>query len=206
MAEELNKQFIDEQGGQAIVEGVKTLVGKKVAGFFDSVSYDKGQKKIIFKNGETQKGEIDASDFIKDGMVDNVEITTGDSSGSNSGKQVLKVTFNTEAGKDAIEIPLEGIFNADNYMTKEQVTQALGGKVDSATYNAEKDSFETKQNASQTYQLKSGMGDYLRKDEVEDELEDYVKDEDLAETLSGYVKAEELKAVPTATIQGWFED
>lgn len=62
-----------------------------------SIAYDSTNKKIqlVGANGGATT-EIDATAFIKDGMVSNVEIK-GDN---------LVITFNTDAGEDAIEVPI----------------------------------------------------------------------------------------------------
>ena len=88
-----------------------------VDNYFDDVEYDSSTKRINFKHGSTIKDYIDATDFIKDGMVDEVKISTP-TAGTNSGVTCLVVTFNTDAGKEDIEIPLSQIFNANNYYTK----------------------------------------------------------------------------------------
>ena len=88
-----------------------------VDNYFDDVEYDSNTKRINFKHGSTVKDYIDATDFIKDGMVDEVKISTP-TAGTNSGVTCLVVTFNTDAGKEDIEIPLSQIFNANNYYTK----------------------------------------------------------------------------------------
>ena len=93
--------------------------------FFDAAAYDSKTKKINFYHGNTIKAQIDASSFIKDGMVDNVAI-----SGSN-----LVITFNTESGKEPISIPLSSIFDPSNYFTKSEIDSALSGKVDNSTFN-----------------------------------------------------------------------
>lgn len=74
---------------------------------------------IVFKDaGGNVIDHINADDFIKDGMVDNVQI-----SGSS-----LVITFNTDSGKSPISIPLVNIFNPDNYYNKTQVDNLLAGK------------------------------------------------------------------------------
>ena len=93
--------------------------------FFDAAAYDSQTKKINFYHGNTIKAQIDASSFIKDGMVDNVAI-----SGSN-----LVITFNTDSGKEPISIPLSSIFDPSNYFTKSEIDSALSGKVDNSTFN-----------------------------------------------------------------------
>ena len=93
--------------------------------FFDAAAYDSQTKKINFYHGNTIKAQIDATSFIKDGMVDNVAI-----SGSN-----LVITFNTDSSKEPISIPLSSIFNPSNYFTKSEIDSALSGKVDNSTFN-----------------------------------------------------------------------
>ena len=74
-------------------------------------AYDERSKEIIFYDSSDNGNvlfRIDATDFIKDGMVSNVEILNGN----------LVITFNTDAGKEPITIPLTDIFNPNNYYTK----------------------------------------------------------------------------------------
>ena len=103
----------------------KDYISDLTGDFFDAASYDSQTKKINFYHGNTIKANIDASSFIKDGMVDNVAI-----SGSN-----LVITFNTESGKEPISIPLSSIFDPSNYFTKSEIDSALSGKVDNSTFN-----------------------------------------------------------------------
>lgn len=102
---------------------VATQIANGTANFFDGAVYDSNTKRINFYHGSTSdsgniKAFIDASAFVKDGMVSNVEITGGN----------LVITFNTDAGKEAISIALTDIFNPANYYTKNEVDTALGGK------------------------------------------------------------------------------
>lgn len=103
----------------SVSDGVASITASipNVSEYFDEVEYDSQTKRINFKHGNTIKKYIDATDFIKDGMVDDVEIATPES-GDNSGVLCLVVTFNTDAGKEDIEIPISSIFNANNYYTK----------------------------------------------------------------------------------------
>ena len=74
-----------------------------------SGTYDSNSKKILLKNkANTTLAEIDATAFIKDGMVSQVEVSNGN----------LVITFNTDAGKNPISVPISDIFNANNYYTK----------------------------------------------------------------------------------------
>lgn len=94
-----------------------------LSGYFNGVDYKKSEKKVYFKNGESNVASLDVSDFMLDKAVDDVELTTG--SGDNTDKQVLKITWNTDAGSKTVEIPLEKIFNPSNYYTKTQVDDEL---------------------------------------------------------------------------------
>ena len=86
----------------------------------DSASYDSANHQILFKNGTTTLFSLDAAAFVKDGMVDDVEISGGN----------LVITFNTDAGKQAISIPLTDIFDPANYYDKDDVDGLLGDKAD----------------------------------------------------------------------------
>ena len=69
-----------------------------VNSFFDGADYDSTNKRINFYNGQTVVDYVDATAFIKDGMLNNVEVVTV------SGEAYLRFTFNTDAGKEAIDV------------------------------------------------------------------------------------------------------
>ena len=96
--------------------------------------YNSSTKKITFKNAsntELPNMEIDASAFIKDGMVNDVVIQN----------ENLVVSFNTDAGKEDISIPLSSIFDPSNYYTKTQtdtqISNAIGALGEAAGYNVD---------------------------------------------------------------------
>jgi hypothetical protein len=107
---------------KAIVDGVTTaLAGKAdVDDVIDGASYDSTNHLILFKNGTTTLFSLDAAAFVKDGMVDTVTITGGN----------LVITFNTDAGKQAISIPITDIFDPTNYYDKDDVDGLLADKAD----------------------------------------------------------------------------
>ena len=89
-------------------------------GKISNAQYNKTDKKIYFYSGattETPVSNIDATDFIKDGMVSNVEIKDVTNSGS-----CLVITFNADAGKQDINIPISTIFNPANYYQKSETS------------------------------------------------------------------------------------
>lgn len=106
------------------IESEFTAHKPDLSGYFNGVDYKKAEKKVYFKNGESNVASLDVTDFMLDKAVDDVEITNG--SGDNTGKQVLKITWNTDAGSKTVEIPLEKIFNPSNYYTKSEVDTEFG--------------------------------------------------------------------------------
>ena len=85
-----------------------------LSSYADGAEYDSTNHLIYLKHGNTRlSSPINASDFIKDGMVDTVEVTEGN----------LVITFNTDSGKEDIEIPLSDIFDPSLYYTKEEIDE-----------------------------------------------------------------------------------
>ena len=82
-----------------------------VSGYVDAADYNSVSKNIELKHGSTVVATVDATAFIKDGMVSDVTITNN----------ILIITFNTDSGKEPIEIPLTDIFNPSNYYTKTEI-------------------------------------------------------------------------------------
>ena len=95
--------------------------GGDVSGLFANASYDSETKRINFyDNGGNIVSFIDATDFIKDGMVSNVAISEGN----------IVITFNTDAGQEPISIALTDIINLENYYNKTEVDGKLALKAD----------------------------------------------------------------------------
>ena len=71
------------------------------------LTYDSTHKAIKLTGiGGSEIASIDASEFIKDGMVDNVEFTEA--------TKILTITFNTASGKEAIDVDLSALVDAYN--------------------------------------------------------------------------------------------
>ena len=116
----------------------KQEVNDLTSNFFDNVKYDSDSKKINFTNGVDVIATIDATGFIKDGMVSNVAISEGN----------LVITFNTDAGKEPISIALTDIFNPANYYDK----TAMDGKLaDYPTISTMNTALGQKANATDIY-------------------------------------------------------
>lgn len=127
-----------------------------------SAEYVSANHIINFKNiNGAVISSIDAAPFIKDGMVDNVAIVNGN----------LVITFNTDAGKQAISIPLTAIFDPANYYNKSEIDasqaaqdakiNAISGEIitiQDEIDDIDIDNYYTKAESDGKYQLK---GDYV---------------------------------------------
>lgn len=102
-----------------------------ISDLFNGAEYDTQTKRINFKHGNTVLAYIDATAFIKDGMVSNVEVKNVTISGESV--LCLVITFNTDAGKEPINIPISSIFDASNYYTKTEADNTFVKPADLAT-------------------------------------------------------------------------
>lgn len=123
-------QTVSEAGYQTSGD-VQTLT----ADLFGAVEYDSNTKRINFYHQSTTGtvlAYVDATDFIKDGFLESVEIKDVEISGETV--TCLVFTWNTAAGVEETDIPIADIFDADNYWTTAQtqsaITQAVSGKQD----------------------------------------------------------------------------
>ena len=81
-----------------------------------SLFYDSKTKQIELRNtSDAVISSIDATAFIKDGMLDSVTVSGGN----------LNFVFNTDAGKETISIPLSEFFDASAYYTKAEIDTTL---------------------------------------------------------------------------------
>jgi len=93
--------------------GATAVQPSQIARFVDDAEYkaqygEQNKPAILFKHGTNVIVALDATPFVRDGMVSSVEIEDGK----------LVITFNTDAGQEPIEIPLTDIFDPANYYDK----------------------------------------------------------------------------------------
>ena len=95
-----------------------------------SLAYDSNTKRLELKNTSKEViSSIDATVFVKDGMLDSVTVSGGN----------LNFVFNTDAGKETISIPLSDFFDASQYYTREQIDGSFLNKV---SYNSNTNSLD----------------------------------------------------------------
>ena len=92
------------------VDGVKTTLN-----LANRIEWDSNAKTLKLYSGNHLLGSVDGASWVKDGMVESAAIV-----GNN-----LEITFNTDAGKEKITVPLTDIFNPDNYYDKATIDRKL---------------------------------------------------------------------------------
>lgn len=91
--------------GVAASDKILTLGADKLISAAVSMSYDEETKAIkLYGKDNTELGSVDATPFIKDGMLDNVEY--------NPDNNTLTFTWNTESGSKTDEVILSDIIEA----------------------------------------------------------------------------------------------
>ena len=100
------------------------------------VEYDSTNKKIkLVAGADASKMEIDATDFIKDGMIESVELVQQDAQGNKG--QFLKLTWNDD-GKDVTYVPVGELVDVYTGSTGSEVNVAISNtNVVSASLNSD---------------------------------------------------------------------
>jgi hypothetical protein len=113
------EEALDEKIDGAVsglVDAIDAEIDDRKAEAVASAAYDSSAKTINFFNANgVSISSIDATDFVKDGMIDDVKIENGK----------LVIVFNTDSGKETIEIPLTDIFDPSNYYTKDEIDEKV---------------------------------------------------------------------------------
>ena len=94
------------------VDGIKTTLN-----LANRIEWDSTGKKLKLYSGNHLLGSVDGASWVKDGMVESAAIV-----GNN-----LEITFNTDAGKEKISVPLTDIFDPSNYYDKATIDSKLEG-------------------------------------------------------------------------------
>ena len=114
-----------------VAEGDKVLgLSEKKLSSTLNLKYDSTAKKIkLLGINNAVIAEIDATDFIKDGMVNKVEF--------NPTSKILTITFNTDSGKQAIQVDLSSL--VDTYTAGKGI--AIDGNVISVKRDTNSEGF-----------------------------------------------------------------
>ena len=122
--------------GNTLTNEMNDAIGSGGGGSVDtsnlgaSLAYDSSAMQLELRNTNGEViSSIDATAFIKDGMLDSVTVSGGN----------LNFVFNTDAGKETISIPLSEFFDASAYYTKAQID---GTFLNQVAYNANTNSLD----------------------------------------------------------------
>lgn len=137
-----------------------------------SAEYDENDKAINFYNANDEIIDtIDATVFIKDGMIESVELV------ELSGDTYLRITWNTDAGSQVTDLNIGDIFNADNYYTKAEVDdfvadldediEGLDDKIDNAVSSLTTAITAEETRATSVEALKADANTVYTKEEVD---------------------------------------
>lgn len=94
------------------VDGTKTVLN-----LANKIEWDSNAKSLKLYSGSHLLGSVDGTSWVKDGMVESVAIVANN----------LEITFNTDAGKEKISVPLTDVFNPDNYYDKAAIDKKFEG-------------------------------------------------------------------------------
>ena len=137
-----------------------------IADFFDGAEYTDGtdtfagKKVIAFKHGSTVKVQVDATDFIKDGMLTSAEIKNVTIEGESV--KCLVLTFNTDSGQSDINIPIADIFDADNYVAKSEVDTIVATSIENAVSSQTPSQAQTALNKAISDAVAKAISDALK--------------------------------------------
>ena len=121
-----------------------------------SLAYDSNTKKIELRNADGKTlSEIDATAFVKDGMLDLVTLTDG----------ILYFVFNTDAGKETISVPLSDLFDASQYYTKSEINRNYYTKKEIEGNYYSKTEVDNKGYCTEA-EVNTKLGDYCTRDEI----------------------------------------
>lgn len=88
------------------VDGTKTVLN-----LANKLEWDSNAKSLKLYSGNHLLATVDGTTWVKDGMVESAAIVANN----------LEITFNTDAGKEKISVPLTDVFNPDNYYNKTEI-------------------------------------------------------------------------------------
>lgn len=134
--------FITTPIWKALGEETDRAVGAETAlkrNTFANAEYVASEKMIYLSNGFGEViDSIDCTDFVIDGMVENVTLNGN----------ILTITFNTDAGKQNIDIDLTEFINPQNYYTKTETDNIVNSSFTSAVTYVDSEVLSARTDAS----------------------------------------------------------
>ena len=134
--------FITTPIWKALGEETDRAIGAETAlkrNSFADAEYVASEKMIYLSNGFGEViDSIDCTDFVIDGMVESVTLNGN----------ILTITFNTDAGKQSIDIDLTEFINPQNYYTKTETDNIVDSAYTSAVTYVDSEVLSARTDAS----------------------------------------------------------
>ena len=134
--------FITTPIWKALGEETDRAVGAETAlkrNTFADATYSASEKMIYLSNGFGEViDSIDCTDFVIDGMVESVTLNGN----------ILTITFNTDSGKQNIDIDLTEFINPQNYYTKTETDNIVNSSFTSAVTYVDSEVLSARTDAS----------------------------------------------------------
>ena len=160
----------------------------------DGVSYKKDENKIVFLANQKEVASVDTTDFVKDGMIESVELDG----------TVLKIIFNTESGKEEIDVDFKDIISGGTFYTKDEVDSKLDEKADKSDIPSMDEYAKTADVQTEIANAVSGKADasdVYEKSEVDAKLDEKADKSDIP-SLDGYAKTADVQAEIEGAVSG----
>lgn len=77
-----------------------------------TLNYDSSTTRLQLKDGDVVVSEMDATAFVKDGMLDSVSLVKTQEPGVSEAVPYLKFVFNTDAGKSAVRLSVSDLVDS----------------------------------------------------------------------------------------------
>lgn len=182
--------YVGNESREPSYEKIEELKKTKV----DGAEYKKDENKITLTAEGKEVASIDTTDFVKDGMIESVELDG----------TVLKMVFNTDAGKEEIDIDFKDIVSGVTSYTKDEIDSMLDEKADKTDIPSLDEYAKTADVKTEIDNAVSGKvdaSDVYTKDEVDEKLDEKADKSDIP-SMDEYAKADDVQAEIDNAVSG----
>lgn len=182
--------YVGNESREPNSEKIEELKKTKV----DGAEYKKDENKITLTAEGKEVASIDTTDFVKDGMIESVELDG----------TVLKMVFNTDAGKEEIDIDFKDIVSGVTSYTKDEIDSMLDEKADKTDIPSLDEYAKTADVQAEIDNAVSGKvdaSDVYTKDEVDEKLDEKADKSDIP-SMDEYAKADDVQAEIDNAVSG----
>lgn len=182
--------YVGNESREPSYEKIEELKKTKV----DGAEYKKDENKITLTAEGKEVASIDTTDFVKDGMIESVELDG----------TVLKMVFNTDAGKEEIDIDFKDIVSGVTSYTKDEIDSMLDEKADKTDIPSLDEYAKTadvKTEIDNAVSGKADASDVYVKSEVDTKLDEKADKSDIP-SMDEYAKTADVQAEIDNAVSG----